>query len=215
MKRNLIKLLALFGSALLVTSAQAQTKLGVVDLKKVFDGYWRTKQADTQLKERASDFDKARNGLIEDYKKANEDFKKLIESSNDQAVSAEERDKRKKDVEKKQNDLKEQENSIRTFDQNSRQALGEQQLRMRESVLRDIRGALDEKSRSGGYQMVLDTAAVSANQTPVVMFTTLSGTDNDLSDAVLKELNLKAPPETAKPEEKKDDKPADKKDGKK
>ena len=206
MKKTLIKFLALAGAALMATSAHAQTKVGVVDLKKVFDGYWRTKQADTQLKERAADFDKARNGLIEDYKKANEDFRKLIEAANDQAVSAEERDKRKKEVEKKQADLKEQENSIRTFDQNSRQSLGEQQGRMRESVLRDIKGALEEKARGGGYQMVLDVAAVSANQTPVVMFTTLTGSENDLSDAVLKQLNANAPPEGAKPEEKKEEK---------
>lgn len=211
MKKTLIKLIALVGAALMASSAHAQSKVGVVDLKKVFDGYWRTKQADTQLKERAADFDKARNGLIEDYKKANEDFKKLIEAANDQAVSADERDKRKKEVEKKQGDLREQENSIRTFDQNSRQALGEQQQRMRESVLRDIKGALEEKARGGGYQMVLDTAAVSANQTPVVMFTTLNGGENDLSDAVLKQLNANAPPEGAKPEEKKDDKKDEKK----
>ena len=206
MKKTLIKFFALVGAALMVTSAHAQSKVGVVDLKKVFDGYWRTKQADTQLKERAADFDKARNGLIEDYKKANEDFKKLIEAANDQAVSADERDKRKKELEKKQGDLREQENSIRTFDQNSRTALGEQQGRMRESVLRDIKGALEEKARGGGYQMVLDTAAVSANQTPVVMFTTLSGGENDLSEAVLKQLNANAPPEGTKPEEKKEEK---------
>ena len=215
MKRTLIKFFALACGALVVTSAHAQSKIGVVDLKKVFDGYWRTKQADVTLKDRAADFDKARGGLLEDYKKASEDFKKLIEAANDQAVSADERDKRKKELEKKQNDLRDQENAIRTFDQNSRQTLGELQLRMRESVLRDIRGVVEEKARGAGYQMVLDTAAVTANQTPVIMFTTLTGTENDISDAVLKQLNANAPPEGAKPEEKRDDKKEPKKEDKK
>lgn len=212
MKRTLPQLLALVCGALIASStAHAQTKVAVVDLKKVFDGFWRTKQADVQLKERAADFEKARLGLIEDYKKANEDFKKLIESANDQAVSADERDKRKKEVEKKQNDLREQENGIRNFDNTSRQSLGEQQLRMRESVLRDIRGVVEEKSRAAGFQIVLDTAATSANQTPIVLFTTLLGTENDISDAVLKQLNSNAPPEGAKAEEKKEEKKDDKK----
>jgi Skp family chaperone for outer membrane proteins len=215
MKRTLHKLLALTCGAFLLTTANAQSKVGVIDLKKVFDGYFRTKQADVTLKDRAADFDKARNGLLEDYKKASEDFKKLIEAANDQAVSADERDKRKKDLEKKQSDLRDQENSIRTFDQNSRQSLGEQQQRMRESVLRDIRGVLEEKARGAGYQLVLDTAAVTANQTPVIMFTTLSGSENDLSDVVLKQLNATAPPEGAKAEEKKDDKKDEKKEIKK
>ena len=212
MKRTLTQLLALVCGALIASStAHAQAKIAVVDLKKVFDGFWRTKQADVQLKERAADFEKARLGLIEDYKKANEDFKKLIESANDQAVSADERDKRKKDVEKKQNDLREQETGIRNFDSTSRQSLGEQQIRMRESVLRDIRGVVEEKSRAAGYQLVLDTAATSANQTPIVLFTTLLGTENDISDAVLKQLNVNAPPEGTKPEEKKEEKKDDKK----
>lgn len=206
MKRHLIRILALATGLLLASSAHAEVKVAVIDLKKVFDGYWRTKQADTQLKERAADFDKARSGLIEDYKKANEEFKKLIESANDQAVSADERDKRKKEVEKKQNELREQENSIRTFDTNSRQSLGEQQLRMRDSVLKDIRGAIEEKSKASGFQLVIDTAATSVNQTPVVIYTTLLGTENDLSDAVLKTLNANAPPEGAKSEEKKEPK---------
>ncbi len=206
MKRHLIKLIAIACGCLLATSAHAEVKIAVIDLKKVFDGYWRTKQADVQLKERAADFDKARSGLIEDYKKANEEFKKLIENANDQAVSADERAKRTKEVEKKQTELREQENSIRTFDTNSRQSLGEQQLRMRESVLKDIRGAIEEKSKAGGFQLVLDTAATSVNQTPVIIFNTLTGTDSDISDGVLKSLNANAPPEGAKTEEKKEPK---------
>jgi outer membrane protein len=206
MKRNLIKILAIATGLFFAASAQAEVKVAVIDLKKVFDGYWRTKQADTQLKERAADFDKARSGLIEDYKKANAEFTKLIESANDQAVSADEREKRKKEVEKKQNELKEQEQSIRTFDGNSRQSLGEQQLRMRDSVLKDIRGAIEEKSKAAGVQLVIDTAATSVNQTPVVIYTTLLGTENDLSDAVLKTLNANAPAEGAKADDKKEPK---------
>ena len=206
MKRPLLKLLALASGLLLAVSAHAEVKVAVIDLKKVFDGYYRTKQADTQLKERAADFDKARSGLIEDYKKANAEFTKLIESANDQAVSADERDTRKKEVEKKQTELKEQEDSIRKFDANSRQSLGEQQLRMRDSVLKDIRGAIEEKCKASGFQLVVDTAATSVNQTPVVIYTSLLGSENDISDAVLKSLNASAPPEGAKADDKKEPK---------
>jgi outer membrane protein len=206
MKRPFLKLLALASGLLLAVSAHAEVKVAVIDLKKVFDGYYRTKQADTQLKERAADFDKARSGLIEDYKKANAEFTKLIESANDQAVSADERDKRKKEVEKKQSELKEQEDSIRKFDANSRQSLGEQQLRMRDSVLKDIRGAIEEKCKASGFQLVVDTAATSVNQTPVVIYTSLLGSENDISDAVLKSLNASAPPEGAKADDKKEPK---------
>ncbi len=141
MNANVMKRVVGFAAAVFFAmAAQAQTKTAVVDLKKVFDGYWRTKQADTQLKERASDLEKARGGMVEDYKKANEDFKKILDGLNDPAASADEKEKRKKDAEKKQGEVRELETSIRTFDENSRKTILEMQKRMRDSVLRDIRG---------------------------------------------------------------------------
>ncbi len=204
MNSNVMKQLAGIAAALMfAAAAQAQSKMAVVDLKKVFDGYWRTKQADTQLKERAGDLEKARNGMVEDYKKANEDFKKMLDGLNDPAASAEEKDKRKKDAEKKQMEVRELEQSIRTFDDNSRKTIVEMQKRMRESVLRDIRGVVEEKAKVAGYQAVLDTAAESINQTPVVVYTSLLGGSDDLSDGVLKALNANAPADAVKKDEEK------------
>ena len=199
-------------AATLAVSAHAQTKLAVVDLQKVFDGYWRTKQADTQLKERANDLEKARAGMVDDYKKANDEFKKQLDGLNDPAISADEKDKRRKDAEKKQNDIREIEQSIRAFDENSRKQILDQQKRMRDSVLRDIRGVIEEKAKAAGYQTVMDTAAQSINQTPFIIYSNQVGTQDDLSEAVLKVLNANAPADTTKKdEEKKDDKKEEKK----
>ncbi len=204
MNANVMKRVAGFAAAVFFAmAAQAQNKTAVVDLKKVFDGYWRTKQADTQLKERASDLEKARGGMVEDYKKANEDFKKILDGLNDPAASADEKEKRKKDAEKKQGEVRELETSIRTFDENSRKTILEMQKRMRDSVLRDIRGVVEEKAKAGGYQAVLDTAAESINQTPVVVYTSLLGGADDLSEGVLKSLNANAPADALKKDEEK------------
>lgn len=204
MNANVMKRVAGFAAAVFFAmAAQAQNKTAVVDLKKVFDGYWRTKQADTQLKERASDLEKARGGMVEDYKKANEDFKKILDGLNDPAASADEKEKRKKDAEKKQGEVRELETSIRTFDENSRKTILEMQKRMRDSVLRDIRGVVEEKAKAGGYQAVLDTAAESINQTPVVVYTSLLGGVDDLSEGVLKALNANAPADALKKDDEK------------
>ncbi len=197
MKRILSTLLLAASVAALVP-AQAQTKVAVVDLQKVFDGYWRTKQAAVQLKERQTDFEKERSGLIEEFKKSSEEFRQANEAVNDPAVSAEERERRRKEAEKQLQEVREQENSIRNFDQTSRQVLEEQRGRMRESVLRDIRSALDEKAKVGGFGLVFDLAATTLNQTPVIMYNTLAGTDADLTEVLLKQLNANAPDDGAK-----------------
>lgn len=210
MKRNLLSALG----ALLITlsfspSAVAQTKVAIIDLKKVFDGYYKTKQADTQLKERAGDFDKARRGLIDDYQKANDEYKKVVEASNDPALGGDERGKKKADAEKKLNEIKELETSIRQFDGQSKQTLAEQQRRMRDNVLRDIRDVISEISKASSYSLVMDTAAESINQVPIILF---NNGENDISDAVLTKLNANMPADALKS---KDDKKDEKKDDKK
>src|SRR5438874_13680765 len=86
-------------AALLAGSASAQTKIGLIDLRKVFDDYYKTKAADALLKDRAVDLEKQEKGLKEQYQKAVDDYKKGLDDANNQAVSADEREKRKKSSE--------------------------------------------------------------------------------------------------------------------
>jgi outer membrane protein len=193
--------------------ALAQTKVAVINLKAVFDGYWKTKQADIQLKDRQGDFEKARKGLIDDYQKANEDYRKLVESSNDRAVSAEEREKRKKDADGKLLDIREIEQNIQAFDRNMTQTLRDQQKRMRDNILKDIRQVIDAKSKSNGYTLVIDTAAETVNLTPFVLYNTGSP---DLTEDVLSQINSTAPAGAlTSPDKAADEKDKDKSDDKK
>lgn len=171
-------------------SLMAQTKIAVIDLKKSFDSYWKTKQADTSLKDRAGDLDKARKGMIDDYTKANEDYKKLLDSANDQAVAPAEREKRKKNAETKLLEIKEIEQSVQQFDRQSRTTLAEQQRRMRDNILKEIREIINSKAKASGYSLIVDTAAESVNATPIVLFT---NGENDITDDVINQLNANAP----------------------
>ena len=82
-------LLALLAASFLIANARAETKIAVIDLKRVFDNYWKKKQAQAQVDDQKADFDKKFKGMLEDYQKANEEYKKLFDSSTDQAVSGE------------------------------------------------------------------------------------------------------------------------------
>ena len=213
MNRTALTLAAAITASLLSTTALAQGKVGVINLTKVFDEFWRTKQADIQIKDRLAEFEKMGQSMYDDYKKANEEFGKQIEAANDPALSKEESEKRRKDLDKKRKDIMEMENNIKQFQGNSQRALMEQRGRVRESILRDVRGVIEEKSKAGGYATVLDISAQSANGTPVVIFTTLAGGESDLSDSVAKALAATAPPDSAKTDapktEAKDPKKAD------
>jgi outer membrane protein len=199
--------------SLLSGSASAQSRIATVDLRKIFDNYWKTKQADAALKERAADMEKEHKNMLDDWKKAKEDYQTLLSSANDQAVSSDQRDKRKKLAEDKLKQIKESEDNIGQYERQAKQTLDDQRKRMRDNILGEIRTALNAKAKSAVYSLVIDTAAESFNNTPIVLYT---NNENDMTDDILKQLNAAAPAETpkidVKPVEKKDEK---KKDGKK
>ncbi len=190
--RSLLSWLALATLATLLSThpALAQPKIAIIDLKKVFDGYWETKEADTQIKERQNDFKKARQGMIDDYQKSNEEYRKLVESANDPALSSEERDKRKKTAETKLLELREIEQSVQQYDRQSQNTLGEQTRRMRDNIVRKIREVIDAKAKAAGFTLVIDIAGESTAFTPVILYT---NGENDITEEVLTTLNASRP----------------------
>ena len=173
----------------------AQNKIATIDLKRVFDGYWKTQQADGSLREKAAEFEKKNKLMVEDYQKATEEYKKVLDSASEAAVSAEEKDKRKKAAEAKLLEINEIEQSIKQFERSARAQISEQQRLMREKILNEIRELINTKAKAAEYNLVIDTAAESINTTPVILYK--SG-QADLTDVILTQLNATAPPGTLK-----------------
>src|SRR5438552_7862337 len=183
--------LVLTAAFLFVAPSQAETnKIGIIDMQRVWDKYWKTKQAQAQVDEQTADFEKRKKTMMDDYEKANRDYKKLIDSSLDQAVSVEERDKRKNAAEKKLLEIKEIQQDATLFQRTTDEQLKMQARRMTENILRDIRDLVEAKAKAGGYTLVIDVAAKSAVGTPIVLYT---NGQNDMQQDVLHQLNSTPP----------------------
>jgi outer membrane protein len=199
MNSTALKSLIIIGAGLFCTSAAlAQTKVATVDLQKVFEGYWKIKQADVQLKDQAADFDKQRNELVGGYQKANEEYKRLKESMNDPALADPERERRKTLAETKLRDIQEMEGQVSALDRTARNALdGQRRLRL-DAIMRDIQEAVTIKAKAAGYTLVCDSSARSsdARSSLIILY---AASESDLSDEILSQLNKGAPPEFVKP----------------
>ncbi|MBL9127582.1 MAG: OmpH family outer membrane protein [Verrucomicrobiales bacterium] len=183
-------LLAALSLAFASFSAQAQVKMGIVDLRKVFDGYHKTRDADAKIKAEASELEKNAKGMLEDYRKANEEYKGLVEAAGDAAISADEKQKRRKAAEDKLLEIRNLEQQVQQFQRQSESTLLEKRKRMRDQILREIRETVVAKSKAAGYTFVIDVAADSVNQTPIVLYT---NGENDLTEELLRQLNANAP----------------------
>jgi len=192
----------------LTLPAAGQNHIGTIDLQKVFNNYWKRQQGEAALKERGTAMDKEYTGFKEDYLKTKDEYTKLMASAQDQSKTQDERDKAKTAAESKLLEIKTSENTIRTYQENATTQLDQQKKRMRDSLLQDIYTAINAKAKLNGYTLVIDTAAESLNQTPVVLYT---GGENDMTDAILAQLNAGAPASTPADAPKDSDKKADKK----
>src|SRR5437588_10872579 len=96
-------------SLLAGSASAAETRIATIDLHKVFENYWKKKQAETSLKEQGADKEREFNNLKTEYNKMNEDYQTLLNNANDTTASPEERDKRKRAAEEKLKQLRDQE----------------------------------------------------------------------------------------------------------
>jgi outer membrane protein len=176
--------------SLLSSSALAQPKIATVDLRKLFDGYWKTKQAETALNDRKAELDKEDRGFLDNLQKDREAYQKLLDAAADQAISSDERDKRKQAAADKFAEIKDSQTAIVQFERQAQATLGAQTQRMRTDIIKEITAAVSSKAKAAGYTMVVDTSSDNANQTPVVVYT---DGQNDLTAAVLAQLNAGAP----------------------
>ena len=207
MKTTKSKLLAAFGlAAFLALPAMAEQKIAIIDLKKVFDDFYKTKIADAAIKDEGASLDRDLKSLTDQYQKLADDYKKALEDANNQAISFDEREKRKKAAEGKLIEINDIEQSIKQFKRTAAGNLEEKQRIAREKILKEIQTIVNNKAKAGGYALVLDSAAEAVTRTSIVLYT--NGQD-DLTLAVLKELNANAPtdlPKNDKKEARKDEK---------
>lgn len=190
---NILKTTILTGLLLAILSvpALAQSKVATVDMRKLFSGYWKTKQAENLLDKEKADLRKDLKGMADDLDKAQNDYKQLLEQANDQAIAQDERDRRKQAAADK---AKEITNSKVAMDQFQRQAesrLSDKSQRMTGNIVSEIQKVVSDQAKARGYTLVVNSAA-----SEIVLY---ANTSDDLTDTVLKQLAVGAPVDLTAP----------------
>ena len=194
MKKTVIILIA---SVAFAFCAEAQTaqKLATVNIRLLFDGYFKTKQADNEIKARAREFDAEGKKYQDEYKSLTEKYNAALAKVDDPTITAETKALRKAEAEETLMEIKNIEAAITQFERSARTALLEQQRRHRTNIIKEITELVAKRAQSGGYSMVFDVGADSADRTKILVYT--DGKD-DLTQDILKQLNANAPADILK-----------------
>ena len=210
MKNTIIAFVAMSSVALAFTaSAQAPAgRIVIVDLNKVFTDYYKTPIASAKIKDTAESFNKELNEMVDNYKKEIEELNKLREDQDKPEYTAEVREQKRKAVSEKLAETQKIQRDLEEYRTSHGKILQEQQLRMRQTIVKEIQDVIDKEARDAGYQLVLDKSGTTANAVPTILF---SQDSLDITDDLIKVLNKNQPKttEALKPTEKKDDKKKD------
>jgi len=177
-------LLALaFGSA----TASAQTaKIGTVDMKKVFESYYKTKDAEAKINEARNAAKKELEDRMDIAKKALEEVKKLDEDIAKPELSRDAKEQKAKIRSEKAGELQNMDREIREFQQSREKQLQEQSVRMRAGIVDDINKIVADKVKAESFEIVFDKSGPSLNGVPIVLYARDS---YDFTDSVVTALN--------------------------
>jgi outer membrane protein len=200
--RNILR--TIFPAVLLLTflsgSALAQTKIATVDLQKLFDNYWKTKQAQASIQDRVAQITKDDKDKTDDLKKASDEYQQLLQQANDPAISTDERDRRKKDAATKLKQLQDRKSALDQWEREAQALLTDQRQRLSDNIRADLQAAISTTAKAGGYTIVLNTAAngINIGTTAISVPSTViyGASEVDLTAEVLKQLNAGAPIDT-------------------
>ena len=189
MKRVLMMLFLAVGLNLGQT-LDAATAIGVISLEKVYNGYWKTDVENKKLKTKQEEALDRIKKLEESLRKEGTVLGNMIKAMQDPRLAAAEQSKRQQQVQTKQKELQQMQDAIRGFRERTQKDLELDMRKAREQIMEEIQQIVSTEAKKRKLNLVLDEAARSAAIAPIVIFT---DGENDLTEEVLRQLNLSDP----------------------
>ena len=174
--------------------ANADVKVGLVDMNKVFSSYYKTKDAENRINDARSAAKKELDDRMDTYKKNLDEINKLNEDLNKAELSKEAKEKKSKDRDEKIAETKNLEREITEFRTTREKQLQDQAVRMRNGIVEEITKLIQARVKSDAYDLVLDKSGNSLNGVPIILY---SKDTSDFSEDIITALNKNKPKDGA------------------
>ena len=179
------------------TAANAQVKVGVVDMNKVFSGYYKTKDAENKINDAREGAKKELDERMESHKQLLDEINGLNKDIDNAALSATAKADRNKKRDDKIAQVRSLEQEIQEFKTSRERGLQEQAVRMRNQIVEEIMTIINARVKSDNFDLVLDKSGQSLNGVNIVLH---SNDKMEFSDDVIAALNKNRPaPDAAAP----------------
>jgi len=186
---RIVATLAISLGTLLTTSQAADLKIGTIDMKAVFDGYYKTKDAEGKINEARTQAKKELDDRLETFNKAQEQARKLNEEAGKPELSEKAKAEKSKALNEKIQELGVMQREVQEFQQTRERQLSEQSVRSRNSLVEEINKVVTDVVKSQNYDLVFDKSGQSLNAVNVLVH---SKEAFDFTADVVSKLNAEA-----------------------
>ena len=152
------------------SSAQAQLKVGTVDINRVIQQHGKTKEAEAKLNEAKNAAKKEFDERADSYKKALDELKRMTAQLEAPALNAEAKSAKAKERDEKIAAIRTMEREITEFRTTREQQLQQQVIRMRDAIVTEVTDVVMERVKANNMDLVFDKSGASLNGFSPVLF---------------------------------------------
>jgi Skp family chaperone for outer membrane proteins len=191
-------LLACFLAIAPVSLANADLKIAVIDLGKVFDSFYKTKDASNRIDAKKATFTKEIQDMKDDFQHMQDDAQNLYKASQDPTLSQQARNDKAAALNQKKQDLMNMSNKLNEVATERSNEIKDEIIRRHKEIVDEIIKVVNDYSGPQGYDLVIDKSSeASSNGIPVFLYN--SNKLIDITQDVITKLNAGAPPPGAAP----------------
>ena len=194
MKKLILSVILLAFQFSIFNPALAEHIIMTVDVSTLYEGYYKTKEANEKIQQR---FDTAKVQLDEMIAAGEvevEAYKTMVEQAQNPALSDTARADAEKDADLQMEKIRNMQQEVQMFRQSTNNQLSQQQNTQRQFMLEEIKTVILEIAQNKGVDLVFDISTGVNIGLPSVIY---ANPDWDSTEEVLAVLNADAPPEAA------------------
>ena len=161
-------------------------KTGFVNLRELFEGFYKTELAQDQINQQIEEVSFERELRLEDISQIREEIENLRSESRDEKLSEEARKNKRLQLEDRLIEMQEVQKQLRDFETLRKKQIDEQNKRMQKGLLDEIQAEIIKYGDENGYDVIIDRSAKSSLGTEIVLFV---GLRSDVTAFILERLN--------------------------
>ena len=169
-----------------LSAISEENKIAVLDMEKVFKGYYKTKINSAKFKKQAATFKEYADNLANSQLKLEEEFKSLRDASQNIAFTETERESKRLAARDKYRQLQSKQSELQQYDREKSAQLKDKYDKMRKDLLTEIRKNVAKYAKESGYGIVLDASGKTINEIPLLIY---YKTEMDITDIIISRIN--------------------------